>query len=92
MAQEKFPLDGLRHHQLGPQRPSSACGYWLWNWPASTTRIIDPATGEASDWLELPPFLVTQEDIAGQDAQVSALEALTGVDSASWMPTAPWMP
>ena len=55
-------------------------------------RIIDPATGEASDWLELPPFLVTQEDIAGQDAQVSALEALTGVDSASWMPTAPWMP
>lgn len=54
-------------------------------------RIVDPASGEVSDWLEIPPFLVTQQDLSGADPTVADLTALSG-DSAGWMPTASWMP
>ena len=56
-------------------------------------RIIDPITGEASDWLELPASLVTQEMVFDGDVDVTNLETVAGnsYNDRSWMPTTSWM-
>ena len=69
-----FPLDGLRHHQLGPQRRVRYAGAAL-ELAGEYDRIVDPASGEVSDWLEIPPFLVTQQDLSGADPTVADLTA-----------------
>ena len=56
-------------------------------------RILDPMTGEAGDWLELPASLVTQEMVLAGDVDVTNLETVAGTSYSdrSWMPTADWM-
>ena len=56
-------------------------------------RILDPMTGEASDWLELPASLVTQEMVLTGDVNVTNLETVAGTSYSdrSWMPTTEWM-
>ncbi len=56
-------------------------------------KIIDPATGKASAWLELPVSLVTK-DMLGASAQVvKDLSDVAGeaYNDRTWMPTAAWM-
>ena len=54
--------------------------------------IIDPMTGEAAAWLELPATLVTQDMVTG-GITVTNLDTVAGeaYTDRSWMPTAPWM-
>ncbi len=56
-------------------------------------KIIDPMTGVASDWLELPASLVTQDMVSGGSITVSNLDTVAGesYSDRSWMPTADWM-
>ena len=56
-------------------------------------RIVDPSTGEVSDWLELPTSLVTQEMVAGGNVDISNLGEVAGAayNDRSWMPTTDWM-
>jgi len=69
------------------------CGYWRWNWRKNTDNIIDPATGEAADWMEIPAILVTQEMVAGGGVDVTNLETVAGeaYSDRSWMPSSEWM-
>lgn len=55
--------------------------------------ILDPMTGEASSWLELPAGLITQDMVAGGGIAVSDLDGVAGESytDRSWMPTADWM-
>ena len=55
--------------------------------------IIDPMTGEASSWLELPAGLVTRDMVAGGGVGVADLDAVAGAayTDRSWMPAADWM-
>ncbi len=57
-------------------------------------KIIDPATGKASAWLELPTYVITQAMVAGRDIQVDDLAKVADPAYAdrSHMPTADWMP
>lgn len=56
-------------------------------------QIIDPTTGEASDWLELPTSLITQDMVAGGSIDVSNLDTVAGAQYSdrSWMVTSDWM-
>ena len=56
-------------------------------------RILDPMTGEASDWLELPASLVTQDMVSVGGIDVSNLDTVAGTaySDRSWMPTTGWM-
>ncbi len=56
-------------------------------------RILDPMTGEASDWLELPASLVTQEMVSAGNVDVTNLETVAGTSYSdrSWIPTTSWM-
>lgn len=56
-------------------------------------RIIDPMTGRASSWLELPVSLVTQDMVSGADIDVTNLDTVAGdsYSDRSWMPTTDWM-
>ena len=56
-------------------------------------KIIDPITGAASDWLEIPPTIVTQDMVKGGEINVSNLDTVAGssYSDRSWMPTADWM-
>ena len=55
--------------------------------------IIDPMTGETSDWLELPTTVVTQDMVSGGGVDVTNLDQVAGeaYTDRSWMPAAPWM-
>ena len=54
---------------------------------------MDPMTGEASDWLELPVSLVTQDMVSEGDVDVINLETVAGTaySDRSWMPVTDWM-
>lgn len=56
-------------------------------------RILDPMTGEASDWLELPASLVTQEMVSAGNVDITNLETVAGTSYSdrSWIPTTSWM-
>lgn len=56
-------------------------------------KILDPMTGEASDWLELPVSLVTQDMVSEGDVDVTNLETVAGTaySDRSWMPVTDWM-
>lgn len=56
-------------------------------------KIIDPSTGEVSDWLELPAYIVTQDMVSGGGINVTNLDTVAGeaYSDRSWMPTADWM-
>ena len=56
-------------------------------------RILDPMTGQASDWLELPASLVTQEMVSAGSVDVTNLDTVAGISYSdrSWMPTTGWM-
>ncbi len=55
--------------------------------------IIDPMTGQTSDWLELPVSIVTQDMVAGGGISVTNLDTVadSSYSDRSWMPTADWM-
>ena len=56
-------------------------------------KIIDPSTGEVSDWLELPAYIVTRDMVSGGGINVTNLDTVAGeaYSDRSWMPTADWM-
>ena len=56
-------------------------------------KIIDPMTGVASDWLELPTCVVTQDMVAGGGINVTNLDTVAGesYSDRSYMPTTDWM-
>lgn len=56
-------------------------------------KIIDPLTGEVSNWLEIPANIVTQEMVSGKDVNVTNLDLVAGgsYSDRSWMPTTSWM-
>lgn len=56
-------------------------------------KIIDPMTGKAGDWLELPAYLVTQDMVSAGGINVSNLDTVAGAQYSdrSWMPTAGWI-
>ncbi len=58
-------------------------------------KIIDPMTGTASAWLELPPKLITRDMVAGSGEPMTFAELqkqiTAGKDSPTWMLTADWM-
>lgn len=56
-------------------------------------RILDPMTGEASDWLELPASLVTQDMVSSGNIDVTNLNTVAGTaySDRSWMPVADWI-
>ncbi|MCI8493405.1 MULTISPECIES: substrate-binding domain-containing protein [Anaerotruncus] len=56
-------------------------------------KIIDPMTGAASDWLELPTTVVTQDMVSGGGINVMNLDTVAGegYSDRSWMPTTDWM-
>ena len=56
-------------------------------------QIIDPMTGEASAWLELPVYVVTADMVAGGGIDVMNLDTVAGeaYRDRSWMPTSDWM-
>ena len=56
-------------------------------------QILDPMTGEVSDWIELPASLVTQEMVLTGNVNVTDLETVAGISYSdrSWMPTTEWM-
>ena len=56
-------------------------------------RIIDPITGVASNWLELPTTIVTQDMVSGGGITVLNLDTVAGegYSDRSWMPTTDWM-
>lgn len=56
-------------------------------------KIIDPMTGEVSDWLELPANIVTQEMVSGGNINVTNLDTVAGssYSDRSWMPTSDWI-
>lgn len=55
--------------------------------------IIDPMTGNTSDWLELPAMIVTQDMVSEGDINVTNLDTVAGASYSdrSWMPTTDWM-
>ena len=55
--------------------------------------IIDPLTGQAASWLELPTTVVTQDMVAKGGINVTNLDTVAGASytDRSWMPTADWM-
>lgn len=56
-------------------------------------KIIDPMTGTASDWLELPTTVVTQDMVSGGGINVMNLDTVAGegYSDRSWMLTTDWM-
>ncbi|MGO5115434.1 substrate-binding domain-containing protein [Candidatus Avoscillospira sp. LCP25S3_F1] len=56
-------------------------------------KIIDPMTGEASNWLELPTNVVTQDMVADGGINVTNLDTVAGENYSdrSYMPTTDWM-
>lgn len=56
-------------------------------------KILDPMTGQASDWLELPASLITQDMVASGDIDVTNLSTVAGTaySDRSWMPKTDWM-
>ncbi len=58
-------------------------------------KIIDPLTGEASNWLEVPVYLVKQETVTedGEAFSVADVEKLAEAleAKAEWMVTTDWM-
>lgn len=56
-------------------------------------KILDPLTGEASDWLELPASIVTQDMVTGGNINVENLDSVAGngYTDRSYMPAADWM-
>lgn len=56
-------------------------------------KIIDPMTGDVSDWLELPANIVTQDMVSGGEIDVTNLDTVAGAgySDRSWMPTTDWM-
>ena len=56
-------------------------------------KIIDPVTGQSSDWLELPANLVTQKMVSVGGINVTNLDTVAGAQYSdrSWMPTTSWM-
>ncbi|MBM6829577.1 substrate-binding domain-containing protein [Anaerotignum lactatifermentans] len=55
--------------------------------------IIDPMTGEPSNWLELPATVITQDMVSGGDITMENLDTVAGeaYTDRSWMPTTDWM-
>ncbi len=56
-------------------------------------KIIDPMTGQASAWLELPTNVITQDMVSGGGINVTNLDTVAGeaYTDRSWMPTSDWM-
>ena len=56
-------------------------------------KIVDPSSGEASDWLEIPVSVITQDMISGKDVDIDSLGDVAGDEYSErwWMPTADWM-
>lgn len=56
-------------------------------------KIIDPMTGEVSDWLELPTNVVSQDMVSGGGINVTNLDTVAGekYSDRSYMPTTDWM-
>ena len=56
-------------------------------------QIIDPMTGEVSNWLELPPYIITQDMVMGGGINVTNLQTVAGqaYSDRSWMPTTDWL-
>ena len=56
-------------------------------------KIIDPLTGQAGSWLELPANIVTQDMVSGGEINVTNLDTVAGeaYSDRSWMPTTDWM-
>ena len=56
-------------------------------------KILDPMTGQAGDWLELPASLVTQDMVSSGDIDVTNLSTVAGpaYSDRSWMPKTDWM-
>ena len=56
-------------------------------------KILDPLTGKASDWLELPASLVTEDMVSSGDIDVTNLHTVAGnaYSDRSWMPETDWM-
>lgn len=56
-------------------------------------QIVDPASGVASDWLELPAYVIAAEALGSLEASVTTLEEIAGEAYAdrSWLPASDWM-
>ena len=56
-------------------------------------KIIDPMTKQASDWLELPTNVVSQDMVSGGSVNVTNLDIVAGptYSDRSYMPTTDWM-
>ena len=55
--------------------------------------IIDPSTGKASDWLEIPGSLVTQDMVSGGNIDINNLSDVADktYSDKSWMPASEWI-
>lgn len=55
--------------------------------------IIDPLTGEATNWLEIPATAITQDMVSEGEITVSNLDTVADASytDRSWMPTTDWM-
>ncbi len=89
-----------------PNSPWKACATTNWHYngefgirvlalelAGEYDRIIDPITGVASDWLELPTVVITQDMVSVGGIDVSNLDTVAGssYSNRSWMPTTDWM-
>lgn len=56
-------------------------------------KIIDPMTGEVSNWLEIPSTVITQDMVKGGDITVLNLAEVADdtYTDRSWMPTSDWL-
>lgn len=56
-------------------------------------KIVDPMTGEAGSWLELPTNVVTQDMVSVGGINVTNLDTVAGASytDRSWMPSTDWM-
>lgn len=55
--------------------------------------IIDPVSGKASDWLEIPGSLVTQDMVSGDEIDINNLADVADetYSDKSYMPSSEWM-
>ena len=56
-------------------------------------KLIDPMTGEVSNWLEIPSTVITQDMVKGGDITVLNLAEVADdtYTNRSWMPTSDWL-
>ena len=56
-------------------------------------KIIDPITGAMSDWLEIPPTIITQDMVSSGEISIGNLDTVENpsYSDRSWMPTSDWM-